>query len=64
MVYYNFRRGEKVISILLYKVLHYYLSRVIRYKNTSVFIFFPYIFYPEKETNFPGKSNSKAYSLL
>jgi hypothetical protein len=64
MVYYNFRRGEKVISIPLYKVPHYYLSRVIGHEDTSVFILFPYMFYPEKETNFPRKSNSKAYGLL
>jgi hypothetical protein len=63
-VHYDYGRGEKAISIPLHKVPHYYLGRVIGHEDTSVFILFPRMFYPEKETNFPGRSDGKAHGLL
>jgi hypothetical protein len=63
-VHYDFGRGEKAISIPLHKVPHYYLGRVIGHEDTSVFILFPRMFYPEKETNFPGRSDGEAHGLL
>jgi hypothetical protein len=63
-VHYDFSRGEKAIRVKLHVVPHYCLGRILSFEDVIILIFFPRIFYLEKETNFPGRGDSKPLSLL
>ena len=63
-VHHDFGRGKKAIRVPLHTVPHYCLGRVLRHEDMSIFVFFPYMFHPDKATNFPRKSDSEAYALL
>jgi hypothetical protein len=55
---------ERPRKVKIYYVPYYYLRRVIKYEDVSVFVFFLRIYDPEKATNFLGKHNDKIYGQL
>ena len=64
IVHHDYRRGEREIKVKLYKVPHYCLGRVISYEDTTVYVFFPRMYDPEKATNFPGSGGGQTHDLL
>ena len=64
IVKFDFGRGEKSVKVPLHDVPHYYLGRVIGHEDTNVYIFFPRMWNPEKQTNFPGSGDGEAHDLL
>jgi hypothetical protein len=45
-------------------VPHYRFGRLLGHEGISVYILFPYIYDPQKLTNFPGKGSGLVENLL
>jgi hypothetical protein len=54
----------KQLKVKLHRVPHICLGRVISQEGISVYIFFPRMWEPTKETNFPGRGDGEPSALL
>jgi hypothetical protein len=61
----NSPRGLKAVQVPLHHVPHYCLGRVVGHKDITVYLFFPRMYEPGKQQNFPGRGSSgQAHYLL
>ena len=58
-------QGPKAVQVPLHHVPHYCLGRVVGREDITVYLFFPRMYEPGKEHNFPGRGSSgQAHHLL
>lgn len=58
-------RGLTAVQVPLHHVPHYCLGRVVGHEDITVYLFFPRMYEPGKQQNFPGRGSSgQAHHLL
>jgi hypothetical protein len=64
VLYHNFERGRKQVKVPVHRVPHIYLGRLLGAEDVEVYILFPEMWDPKKETNFPGKADDQENELI
>jgi hypothetical protein len=61
---YGQPRGRRQVKVPVYRVPHIYMGRLLAAEDVEVYILFPEMWHPKKETNFPGKANDQENELV
>jgi hypothetical protein len=57
-------RGRRQVKVPVHRVPHIYMGRLIAAEDIEVYILFPEMWDPKKETNFPGTANDEVNELV